>query len=467
MIPRGTFRKLWKGVAAIAILTVSASAGAATQSGAVHWEAQWIWPSPAAIATHKNQFMLFRKTFTLAHSASKADLAIFADSRYRLYVNGAYIGQGPARAPARYYYYDVFDVASHLRPGLNVIAVEVRWFGQGMAWYEPPPVSAQFGSRTHGALLCQLDLGEGAGRQIVKTDASWKATEDHAWDWNTPVINFSLANIEVYHSDRVVKGWTEPQFDDSGWIPVEVIKGIWGLTSPPEGPYIHLVPRPLAYPLEKEITPEKLVSAGVFSGRAQQASFFRGGSPLATLGKSIANEKHEPQPSILHSAAALTNSSSDYAEIQPGADGKTPYVILDMGREVDGYLQFSVESTKPASLDIGWSEMMENGSITADQPGGNYVAQYDVAPGSQHWTMWGWHAMRFVELSFPHLAAPMKFRVNMRFSTAKLNHAGSFSSSSPLLTKLWQMGAYTWQLCTLDGTMDCPTREQHQWLGDG
>ncbi|HEV2499488.1 MAG TPA: alpha-L-rhamnosidase C-terminal domain-containing protein, partial [Terriglobia bacterium] len=158
---------------------------------------------------------------------------------------------------------------------------------------------------------------------------------------------------------------------------------------------------------------------------------------------------------------------SDYAEVQPGANGKTPYVILDMGREVDGYLQFSVESEKPADIVIGWSEMMEHSDITANAPGGDYVAEYDTAPGSQHWTMWGWHAMRFVELSFPNLTAPLKFRVNMRFSTAKLNHAGSFSSSSPLLTKLWQMGAYTWQLCTLDGTMDCPTREQHQWLGDG
>jgi Bacterial alpha-L-rhamnosidase 6 hairpin glycosidase domain len=26
--------------------------------------------------------------------------------------------------------------------------------------------------------------------------------------------------------------------------------------------------------------------------------------------------------------------------------------------------------------------------------------------------------------------------------------------------------AYTWQFCTLGGIMDCPTREQRQWLGD-
>ncbi len=452
---------------AMIFLAFNVAANATQPVNSVHWMAQWIWPSTAAIATHQNQFILFRKTFTLAAVPEEAPLSIFADSRYRLFVNGAYIGQGPARSPHYWSYYDTFDVASKLRAGLNVIAVEVRWYGQGLAWYIPPP-SGRFGSQAHGALLCQLEISSGVQRQIIKSDASWKATEDHAWDWNTPQVNGSLADIEVYHSDRVVKGWTRPAFDDSNWIPVSVLRSVWGLTSPPEEPYTHLVLRPMAYPVEREIAPAKVVSAGLCSTRAPGASFFRGRSPLAALGREIASEQHTTDASILHDPEALTAlNSPGYAEIQPGPTGQIPYVILDMGREVDGYLQFSVESSKPAAINIGWSEMMIHGDITADAPGGDYVAQYFVVPGVQSWTMWGWHALRFVELSFPGLSAPLRFRLSMRFSTAKLTHAGSFTSSSPLLTKLWQMGAYTFQLCTLDGTMDCPTREQHQWLGDG
>lgn len=447
----------------IALLTLSAAGVAAQQSAPLHWTAQWIWPSTNAIAPHKDQVILFRKTFTLTASPSRASLAIFADSRYRLFVNGAYVGQGPARAPHYWSYYDTFDVAPKLHSGKNVIAVAVRWYGYGLAWYIPPPAPVN-----HGALLCQLQIGQGSQQRIIKTDATWKALENHAWDWNTPRINFSLAGIEVYHSNRVVKGWTDPQFDDSNWTPVSVLKSYWGLSSPPEEPYTHLVPRPMAYPLEKEIVPAKVVSAGVFPNRAAHPFFLRQANPLTRLGQEIASEHHTFKPSILHDAQALTNpSASAFAEVEPGAEGQTPYVILDMGREVDGYLQFSVESSKPGQIDIGWSEMMAKGDITANEPGGDYVAQYFVAPGTQHWTMWGWHAMRFVELSFPHLSAPLRFRVSMRFSTANLRHAGSFASSSPLLTKLWQMGAYTFQLCTLDGTMDCPSREQHQWLGDG
>jgi alpha-L-rhamnosidase len=450
----------------ISFMALNCSGGAAQPLGSADWTAQWIWPSTAAIAPHDNQFIFFRKTFNLTAVPSEAPLSIFADSRYRLFVNGAYIAQGPARAPHYWSYYDTFNVAPKLHTGMNVIAVEVRWYGRGLAWYIPPP-SGRFGPQAHGALLCQLEIGGGANPEIVKSDDTWKAAEDHAWDWNTPQVNDSLANIEVYHSDRVVKGWTEPQFDDSSWIPASVTRSVWGLTSPPEEPYTHLAPRPMAYPVEREMTPAKVVDAGVFTASPGRRSFFAG-NPLATLGKEIASEQHTSQASILNSASALASpASSDYAEIQPAPAGQTPYVILDMGREVDGYLQFSIESAKPAAMNIGWSEMMIHGDITADEPGGNYVARYLIAPGSQYWTMWGWHALRFVELSFPHLTAPLRFRVSLRFSTAKLDHAGSFTSSSPLLTKLWQMGAYTFQLCTLDGTMDCPSREQHQWLGDG
>lgn len=448
----------------IFLISLGAAKPAVAQEKAVEWHAQWVWPSTGAISVHENQRIMFRKTFTLSQAPQKGELAIFADSRYRLWINGEYIGQGPARAPHGWHYYDTFDVASKLRPGQNAIAVEVLWYGQGEAWYVAPPAApARFGALNHGALICQLDTGS----QTVISDGTWRAAEDHAWDWNTPQMN-ALGQIEVYHADRAVKGWTEPGFDDHGWIPVAVTRSAWGLTGPPEEPYTHIASRPMAYPLEKETAFAKVIDAGISQGGPATPSFFRRGSPMERLGEEMASEHHSSQPSILSDSASLTNTSMDsYAEIQPAPPGETPYVILDLGHEEDGYLQFSVDASKPATMNIGWSEMMDHGDITANAPGGNYVAQYDVTPGTQHWTMWGWHGMRFVELSFPGLSAPLRFHAGLRFSTANLAHAGAFDSSSPLLTQLWHMGAYTLQLCTLDGTMDCPTREQRQWLGDG
>jgi hypothetical protein len=145
----------------VSLIALACSAATAQPLGSAHWAAQWIWPSIAAIAPHENQFIFFRKTFSLAAIPSEASLSIFADSRCRLWVNGSYIGQGPARAPHYWSCYDTFDVAPKLRAGLNVIAVEVRWYGRGLAWYMPPP-SGRFGAQAHGALLCQLEIGGGS-----------------------------------------------------------------------------------------------------------------------------------------------------------------------------------------------------------------------------------------------------------------------------------------------------------------
>lgn len=113
------------------------------------------------IATHNNQFILFHKGFTISNAPQEAPLAIFADRLYRLY-DGTYVALGPSRAPHYWYDYGTFKAASDLYPGKNVMAIEVRWYALGMAWYEMPSGGRLgFGPKPHGVLLCQLDIGNG------------------------------------------------------------------------------------------------------------------------------------------------------------------------------------------------------------------------------------------------------------------------------------------------------------------
>ncbi|HVA01400.1 MAG TPA: alpha-L-rhamnosidase N-terminal domain-containing protein [Terriglobia bacterium] len=456
------------GAALLSLLC--SSAGFAAESSPpppMEWTAHWIWPSAKAIPEHHNQFIQFRKTFRLEKVPKKADLAIFADSRYQLFLNGELIGRGPARSPDYWAYYDVFDVASKLHLGLNTLAVEVRWFGGALAWYRPYP-----GGWNHGSLVCQLEIGQGKDKKVIQSDATWKSTEDHAWEPKTPQVDdCCLAPMEVYHASRSIPGWTKGHFDDSHWVSAEVIKSAWGLTSPPSAPFSHIARRPLAYPVEREMVPAKVVEAGVTREENTSGTTQDGLVSLVQMGKHFHFEPHQIRPSVIEHGGNLTSDSSTaYAVVRPALDGGSPYLILDMGREVDGYPQIALNTPSSTVVDIGWSEMLVDGHITADEPPGTpsrYAARYYARPGQQNWTLWGWHGLRFIELEFPHLKEPVRVRASFLFSTARLQHRGSFSSSSSLLTKLWHMGAYTWQLCTLDGTMDCPTREQHEWVGDG
>ena len=56
--------------------------------------ARWIWlPSQRCLP---NTFVLFRHTFDLSSAPVSAEGWLLADSRYRLFVNGECVQQGPA-----------------------------------------------------------------------------------------------------------------------------------------------------------------------------------------------------------------------------------------------------------------------------------------------------------------------------------------------------------------------------------
>jgi alpha-L-rhamnosidase len=439
------------------------------------WQAKWIWPSVTAVPSHPNQFMRFRKSFLLTAAPANADIAVFADSRYQLYVNGHLVGRGPARGPVFWGYYDVFNVAKYLKPGKNVIAAEVRWLDAPMGWFREPP-----GAANHGGLLCQLAIGTGADRKIIATDVSWKAQEDASMRWGQPLMNGALPEIEVTDGSLADSGWNTPDFDDSKWLPVQITTGQSGQDELPLDPFAHLEQRPMRYPIELKIAPAKIVDAGwTTPGPSHSAPEDNANgkqippaavADLAGLGHFISIEPHHSDLSILANREALTRTGPDkMATLAPAAHpGATSYVIFDMGKEVDGYPHIAVDAPAGTLIELAWSEVLTSeGNVDATEPGGNYVARYFTRKGLQTWPLWGWHGMRYLEVRVIGNTAPVRFHTGLIFSTANLQRAGSFESSDPLLNKLWQMGAYTFQLCTFDGTMDCPTREQREWVGDG
>lgn len=95
------------------------------------WNARWIWPlveKGTASWEQQHERVYFRKVFELPAGAGKAyslNLAITADSRYRLFVNGQRLWAGPCKGHGHVQYYEEFSLDDVLQPGINVIAVVV------------------------------------------------------------------------------------------------------------------------------------------------------------------------------------------------------------------------------------------------------------------------------------------------------------------------------------------------------
>src|SRR5204863_6987132 len=113
----------------------------------------------------------FRRTFSLTTVPKSAPARSTADGRYKLWVNGRFVGRGPARSDPAWLYYDRFDLAPSLRKGDNLIAVLV-WHPHESFQYVPAPAGLLFEAQV--------------GQQTIASDSHWAARQNDAYRQDLP-----------------------------------------------------------------------------------------------------------------------------------------------------------------------------------------------------------------------------------------------------------------------------------------
>ncbi len=175
----------------------------------------------------RNIFAAFRHSFECTSApALSAEIHVFADSAYQLFVNGNFVNFGPARFNPSAPEYDSYDISGLLERGRNSIAVLVNHYGTKT--YKSINTRACFiawgGVKfTDGGAHC-LDTGT----------AKWQAIRYEAYDPDAPKFSFALNPMEIYRQWQDCDGWREKNFDDSTWPDAVELEGCdcWGELSP-------------------------------------------------------------------------------------------------------------------------------------------------------------------------------------------------------------------------------------------
>ena len=89
----------------------------------------WIWTSDP-MDTSSPVVVLFRRAVWLEEVPARCKVRLSADSRYRFFVNGQSVCQGPVKGDRHIWYYDEADIAPYLQPGENVLAAIVLRYPQ-------------------------------------------------------------------------------------------------------------------------------------------------------------------------------------------------------------------------------------------------------------------------------------------------------------------------------------------------
>jgi alpha-L-rhamnosidase len=209
----------------------------------------------------RQEYVVFRRSFNLETIGSAAQLEIFADSRYLLWINGKYVLRGPCRFNPKRPGYDVVDVGSYLHPGRNSVVVLVHNYGGELNGHIMKHVPG---------FTARLSMNN---REIIRTGPDWRCNGNTRYrsspgSWNT-VPDVIDARIDD-------AGWISPDFDDSSWPHAVSVDGaLWGT----------LVPREIPLPMETELKDLRLLPTGQRVADALPVELTEGQEMLVDLGR--------------------------------------------------------------------------------------------------------------------------------------------------------------------------------------
>jgi alpha-L-rhamnosidase len=168
-------------------------------------------------------FALFRKVVSLPDTLRSVQLHVFADTHYKVWFDGQYLGCGPARFSVDIQEYDRYSF-SQIDKGQHVIAVLVEW----------APVQRREES-VRPALYAQLVSDQ--GMTLASSDPTWKVMRSNAWSYNSALVHAwdLIGPTEVLDYHLLPVGWQTLAFNDQAWGQATVVdrnQGQGGLRPP-------------------------------------------------------------------------------------------------------------------------------------------------------------------------------------------------------------------------------------------
>lgn len=399
-----------------------------------------IW-LPEEVETHyeqpRNSFCYFRKTFELQGKPVNARLRLFADSRYKLYVNGKYVCRGPCRSDPRWQYFDEADVTGYMAPGKNVIAVLALHYGYN---------TGQYVHRIPALVAETVIDDEHRRRTVISSDSSWKCCKANAYDRNAPRVNGCQGPVEIYDARNEWSGWTELAYCDDQWEGVKCRDNRLV-------PFLNWLPRPIPMMEEKEIAADRVVNRGWVTEKPR---------PVERLHHQMMDEED-----FLHLEPFLPTETEYVADSVPS--GRASVVTFDFSVIQAGYLQLEVTGQAGAVLDAVYAEELWEGKAFLNLNNNRSFDRFILREGRNMLEIaFGWKAFRYVQFRVRNPQGPVIFhKVGMRTRKYPLARTAEFACSDNRLNALWDISVRTLRLCMQDGFLDSSSREQQQWMGDG
>lgn len=377
--------------------------------------------------------MRFRARVTLGSpAAGPVWVTLSADSRYKLYINGAFVAAGPAKPSGRTWFADTVDVAPLLVNGENIIGIDV------LSYATTALGNASVQRTGRPGLLVRGTIGD----TDLSSPTAWKCRHVQGRRFLQGQNTLFLGIQETLDGAASEHDWLTSSFDDASWL----TPGLDNQEPFSATPRPALAPRPI--PL---LTLDPMPIAGVTktSETGIDWSRFLSGEPI---------------------------------DIPPHAEVS---VDLDAGFLMTAFLSIAVEAGHGAELQLTAAECYEQhpvampwlrrkadrtDHVTGDlygDPDHYLVAGTGTPATPENFAPYWFRTFRYVRLNITTAGTPLRLRaLDLTRTHYPLEITGSFSSSSASQRRLWDVSVRTLLNCMHETFEDCPFYEQLQYAMD-
>ncbi|KAA6301013.1 MAG: hypothetical protein EZS26_002828 [Candidatus Ordinivivax streblomastigis] len=390
----------------------------------------------------------FRGVFT-AKQSKEAKLRIAASTIYRVFVNGEFIGSGPARAAHGYFRVDEYDVNGRLKEGVNIVAVEVAGYNINTFYTIDQPSFLQAELETDGKIV--LSTGKNKDFEAFQIKERMQKVERYS---------FQRPFTEYY---RMKEGYD--QWRTSRKKPIDALK----LSVMPD---VRLLPRHVLMPLYPLLEPVLLYARGTVQ-KVKPEKYHKDRS-LTGIGPQLKGYKEtelEVYPPSQEMLEIVTNTREIINESTASLDKfslkANEFLIYNFGTDLSGFLGAQLTCSSATRLIFHFDELLTDGDVNARKRQNDVCNQivYELQPGEYHLETLESYTFKFLKVIVLEGECEIG-QVYLREFAYPENKNATFTSTNFKLNKIFDAAKQSARQNAVDVFMDCPSRERAGWLCD-
>ncbi len=399
------------------------------------WSSEGVWGASADPRPVQVRWFARRVRFS---AGGRALLALSADTRYLLHVNGRIVARGPQKGDVAHQHYDALDLGDELVEGDNLLLVRVDSYAKAFPYYfRTGPSASEMSAATVFVADGAITDAAGAVIEDLATPRGWLVRIDPALEFAEDDQQPSYVGYkESIDFARLPRDFhLRPDLGDGSWA---------------EATAVHAAFTPAN--ARDAFLPHRLIPRSIAALRLQA-------QPLAAVREVRAGRA---EARIVDGVLRLD------------APARTSFTcILDAGRQCTAYPELRWRGGDGARITLRYAECLFDAERKADRgrvAGLRFVGYADrIAIGNSHrsWSPLHWRSGRYLELTVATAEEPLAIeRLALLDCHYPIDGLVPFRASDAALERMWEVGVRTQQCCAHETFEDCPYYEQLQYAGD-